>query len=72
MAGASYLCFVMENLPQQLGDVQLETQHSIWFIHDGFPAYFSSNLKQFLVSTTQTERFCGLISLLLTFTYASN
>jgi hypothetical protein len=25
-----------------------------------------------LVSTTQTERFCGLISLLLTFTYASN
>jgi len=55
----------MENLPQLQ-----ETQQSIWFIHDGYPAHFSCDLKWFLDSTTQTERFCDPISILLTSTYA--
>jgi len=72
MSRDSYLCFVMENLPLLLGEVQLETWHTSWFVHDGCPAHFSCDLKQFLDSITQTERFCGPISLLLTSTYAPN
>jgi hypothetical protein len=42
MSGDSYLCFVMENLPELLG-----TWHTSWIIHDGCPAHFSCDLKHF-------------------------
>jgi hypothetical protein len=72
MSAASYLCFIMANLPQLLGDVLVETQQTIWFIHDGHPAHFTCHVKQFLNSITKTERFCDLISFLLTYTYTAN
>jgi hypothetical protein len=38
----------MEELPQLLEDVQLAMQQTVWFMHDGAPAHFTCDIKQFL------------------------
>jgi hypothetical protein len=41
----------VKELPQLLEDVPLETtQQTMWFMHDGAPAQFTGNKKQFLDS----------------------
>lgn len=46
--GRTYLNFLENHLPDLLDDVPLETTLSMFFQHDGCPAHFAVNVRQFL------------------------
>jgi hypothetical protein len=41
MRGHSYLDFLLNGLPEQLGDVPLATQIAVYFQHDEAPSYYT-------------------------------
>jgi hypothetical protein len=45
----------VQELPQQLEDVPLATQQTVCFMHDGAPAQFNHDVKQFFDSTIQID-----------------
>lgn len=46
--GESYLNFLQNELPVLLEDIPLETRAIMWYQHDGCPAHFSQNVRNFL------------------------
>lgn len=50
--GTNYLQFLAEDLPVLLENVSLQTRTNMWFQHDGCPAHYSQNIREFL-----NERF---------------
>lgn len=51
--GQAYLHFLQENLPILLEDVPLNVRSHLWFMHDGAPAHFSRNVRDYLNLTFQ-------------------
>lgn len=49
--GNYYLQFLEENLPELLEDIPLFIRCNMWFMHDGCPAHFSRNVRDFLNNT---------------------
>lgn len=48
LGGDVYLNFLMNELPLLLEDVSLETRLNMFFQHDGCPAHFSINVREYL------------------------
>ena len=48
LTGANYLQFLIEELPILLEEVPLEIRRQLLFQHDGCPAHFAVNVRQFL------------------------
>lgn len=46
--GERYLQFLRHDLPPLLDDVSLETRLNLWYQHDGCPAHFSANVRDYL------------------------
>lgn len=46
--GARYLDFLFNHLPVLLEDVSLETLRNMWFQHDGCPAHYARNVREYL------------------------
>jgi len=58
LSGHRYLEFLQNYLPDLLEDVPLEIMRRMWFVHDGAPAHFQLNVRQFL-DTEYSERWIG-------------
>ncbi|GFV03492.1 uncharacterized protein TNCV_5060331 [Trichonephila clavipes] len=50
LTGLNYLLFLQQVLPQLLRDEQISasTQQTMWFQHDGAPAHFSGDVRNYL------------------------
>lgn len=48
LSGGSYLIFLKEVLPQLLHDVPIAIRNRMWFQHDGAPAHFSIDVRNYL------------------------
>lgn len=51
LSGGSYLIFLKEVLPQLLHDVPIAIRNRMWFQHDGAPAHFSIDVRNYLNAT---------------------
>lgn len=60
--GIMYLNFLRDHLPMLLEDVSLEIRRTMWFQHDGCPAHFSREVRDFL-ETRFPHRWIGRGSL---------
>lgn len=56
--GADYLHFLQNILPDLLEDVSLNIRQNLWFLHDGCPAHFSRNVRDFL-DTNYEDHWIG-------------
>lgn len=46
--GADYLDFLQNVLPNLLDGINLNVRRNLWFLHDGCPAHFSRDVREFL------------------------
>lgn len=49
--GLSYLDFLQNGLPPLLEEVPIETRQQMWFMHDGAPAHFRREVREYLNET---------------------
>lgn len=56
--GASYRLFLENELPGLLEEIPLLIRNEVWFMHDGAPAHFSIQARQFL-NRTYPNRWIG-------------
>lgn len=58
LSGAAYLNFLMYTLPQFLKNMPLAKRLSMWYMHDGAPAHFMRNVREYL-NTVFGQRWIG-------------
>lgn len=56
--GPVYLVFIRDILPELLQDVPLNIRYDMWFQHDGAPAHFGNNVRNYL-NVTFEQKWLG-------------